>query len=141
MLNIYLTCPYTYSDKSICREQFDVAAQLASQVIASGELIFSPVLLGHPIILQHTSFPTTSYEEWALSAWEKIRHQAESLHSWADALLVVDLEGTSECTQVQLDIALFRKAEKPVRFVKPTHVQNQLVTLLEELKRSKLSRL
>ncbi len=137
MLNIYLTCPYTYSDKSICREQFEIAAQLASQVIATGAFIFSPVLLGHPVILQHTSFPTTSYEEWALFTWKNVRRQAETLHSWADALLVADLTDTSECAHVQLDIALFRRAEKPVRFIKPTHIQSQLTTLLKEFKQSK----
>lgn len=141
MLNIYLTCPYTYSDKSTCREQFEIAAQLASQVIATGAFVFSPVLLGHPIILQHNSFPTTSYEEWALFTWKKVHCQAESLHSWADALLVADLTDTSECIQVQLDIALFREAEKPVRFIKPAHTQSQLTTLLKEFKRSKQSRL
>lgn len=140
MLNIYLTCPYTYSDKSICREQFEIATQLASQVVASGAFIYSPVIYGHPIVQQHTSLPTTSYEEWAHYAWEKIRLQAEFFHAWADALLIADLSEVSECSQVQLDIAFFRKAEKPVRFIKPAHTQTQLSTLLNEFERSKLLR-
>lgn len=131
MLKVFIACPYTQSDKSICHEQFLVATKLASDVIAANAVAFSPVTHGHPIITQHTdsSIP-----------WKNLREQSLSFHNWADALLVVDLPSTSECAVIQEDIALFREAEKPVRFIDPSHIQNQLDTLLEEFKQSKLSR-
>ena len=132
MLKVFIACPYTQSDKSICHEQFEVATQLASNVIASNAAAFSPVTHGHPIILQHSD---------SSISWKKLRKQSLSFHNWADALLVVDLPSASECAVIQEDIALFREAEKPVRFIDPSHIQNQLETLLKEFKQSKSSRL
>ena len=133
MLKVLIACPYNQSDKSICHEQFAAATQLATAVLSRDVLAYSAVTHDHPILAQHSgSVPS--------QVTMNLQKLTLLTHSWADALFVVDLPGTSECPVTQADIAFFRNAEKPIRFIAPNNIEDQLDTLFEELKRSVLLR-
>ncbi|MFA9394104.1 DUF1937 family protein [Halodesulfovibrio sp.] len=135
MLKVFIACPYNQSDKSICYEQFTASTQVACALVKRNVAAYSPVTHNYSITAQQSdsSLPP--------SVWKNLRMQTLSFHSWADALLVVDLPDVQECAAIQEDIALFREAEKPVRFIDPNNYELQLDTLLDELMRSDLSRL
>lgn len=133
MLKVLIACPYNQSDKSICHEQFAAATQLAAAVLSRNILAYSAATHDHPIIAQHSG--SVPFE-----VKKNLRVLTLLTHTWADALLVVDLPSTSECPVTQEDIALFRNTEKPIRFIAPNNIDDQLDTLLEELERSASSR-
>ncbi|MCT4625640.1 DUF1937 family protein [Halodesulfovibrio sp.] len=135
MLKVFIACPYNQSDKSICYEQFAASTQVACALIKRNIAAYSPVTHNHSITAQQSESCVPS------SVWKSLRMQTLSFHSWADALFVVDLPDVQECAAIQEDIALFRKAEKPVRFIDPNIFESQLDTLLDELMRSDSSRL
>ena len=47
---IYLASPYTHSDASVRESRFDAACQATAELVRSGQVVFSPIAHGHPLV-------------------------------------------------------------------------------------------
>ena len=47
---IYLASPYTHSDASVRESRFDAACKATAELVRSGQVVFSPIAHGHPLV-------------------------------------------------------------------------------------------
>src|SRR4051794_947669 len=46
---IYLGCPYTHPDPAVRKLRFEIATEVAADLIRTGRLVYSPITMTHPI--------------------------------------------------------------------------------------------
>lgn len=104
----YLASPYSHSNKQIQERRFQAACRQAAEIMKTGELVFSPIAHTHPI----AAFGLPG--DWAFwQAYDRVMLER------CDELAVLQLDGWEESIGVQAEIAIAKKLNLPVRFIKP----------------------
>jgi len=107
MKKVYVAIPYTGNEE----ESFKLANKAAGDVIAEGNIPFSPISMTHPIALE-----CDIDGEW--EAWEKIDYE---FLNWCDEVLVVnyDNEMTEKSVGVNAEIAYASNLGKEIKYKYP----------------------
>ena len=106
---IYLASPYTHPDRGVLEQRFRAVCQVASDMLRTGKLVFSPIGHSHPIT-EHGGAPDT---------WDFWRGVDLEILARCDEVIVLKLPGWDESRGVQAEVATARKLGKPVSYVDP----------------------
>jgi hypothetical protein len=108
---IYLASPYTHTDPDVMQERFEYVRAAAAEMLARGEIVYSPIVHGHAIATAH-DLPT-DFEFW-------MRHSFAMLER-ADNLYVLRLDGWLESRGVTAEIGWWKRHRRGVRIKHITH--------------------
>jgi len=119
----YLACPYSHASLVERTWRFSMATLAAAHLIKSGEIVFSPITMTHPIdrAMCHGG-ESMGGEYWLSFDYAFMAVCAQ--------IVVLKLDGWEESTGVQREIAFFRSSELPVRFLEvsdisvPSHLKS-----------------
>jgi nucleoside 2-deoxyribosyltransferase len=105
---IYLASPYSHPDPAVRERRFRMACQAVAALLRSGQVAFSPVVHGHPLV-EH-GLPTD---------WEFWQTCDRAFLEACDEVLVLMLDGWQESAGVWEEIRLAGELGKPVRYLTP----------------------
>lgn len=94
MTKIYLSSPYTHPKAAVRLARHAKACKATGILIERGHLAFSPIAHSHPIAEVH-DLPHDYH------FWQRLNH---SWLDWADALIILTLDGWRESKGVQGEI-------------------------------------
>jgi len=115
---VYLACPYWDENKGIRERRFNIASEIAADLMEQGYVVFSPITHSHTVEM-HMSERHQDHQFW-------LRQDAEYL-KWADILVVIDdpaLEkkgGYQGSFGVAWEMGYMAGLQKPVYFVNLNH--------------------
>lgn len=104
---IYLATPYTHADKEIMQLRYEVAREVAANMMRAGLPVYSPIVHGHDIASHH-ELPTD---------WEFWRSHCLAMLSKADQMMVVTIPGWETSTGVHAERAYCRANGIGVSFI------------------------
>jgi len=102
---IYLASPYTHRDACVRHARFDAACRAAADLVHAGQVVFSPIVHGHPLV--RFGLPT----DWAF--WQ--RFDTEHLRRY-DEVIVLQIDGWRESEGVRREIELAAALGKRVEY-------------------------
>lgn len=105
----YLATPYSKYPTGI-EEAFRDACRQTAFLIAAGIRVYSPIAHTHPVAM-HGNLDPLDHKIW-LPADEPFMHAAKGL-------IVCKMQGWGESYGIGEEIKIFKKAEKPVIYMKP----------------------
>jgi hypothetical protein len=105
---IYLASPYTHPDPAIRQQRFNAACCAAATLVLNGQLVYAPVVHGHPLAPYYV--PT----DWAF--WEP--HARWHIER-CDEVVVFTMDGWETSVGVQKEIEMANALCKPVRYHAP----------------------
>jgi hypothetical protein len=105
---IYLASPYSHPDPLVRETRFDAACRATAALIRAGQVVFSPIVHGHPLV--RFGLPT----DWAF--WQ--RHDQELLRR-CDEVIVLRSDGWDESEGVRAEIELAGALGKRVSYKEP----------------------
>lgn len=105
----YLATPYSKYPQGITHAYLD-ACCLAARLLQAGMVSYAPIAHMHPIAI-HGHIDPLDHSVWLPFD--------EVMMSRCDELLVARMEGWDESQGIAHEIAFFRRAGKPVRFLNP----------------------
>jgi len=105
---IYLASPYSHPDSVVREKRFHDSCRVATQLLAAGHTVFSPIVHGHSLVGH--GLPT----DW--SFWE--RFDRDHLVR-CDEVVVLMLDGWRESVGVAAEIRIAGELGKPVRYLAP----------------------
>jgi nucleoside 2-deoxyribosyltransferase len=103
---IYLISPYSHPDPAVRQQRFDATCRAAAALLKTGQVVFSPVVHGHPLV-EH-GLPT----DWAF--WQRCDR---AFLQRCDEVVVLQLDGWVDSVGVQAELGIARELGKPIRFV------------------------
>ena len=103
-MKIYLISPYSHEDGEVREARYDAAVDATAELINGGYIVFSPIVHCHPLALKHNLPGDHKY--WA--------EYDQAFIEWADAGYVLCIEGYTESSGVDADIATLKALHKPV---------------------------
>lgn len=103
---IFISSPYSHSDKSIQNERFETACKLVAILLNNGKFPISPIIHGHP---------TTKYN--VRGDWEFWRDYCYKLIDICDIVYVLDMEGWEESTGILSEIQYAKSLEKEIYLI------------------------
>jgi nucleoside 2-deoxyribosyltransferase len=103
---IYLASPYSNPNPPVRQARFDAACLAVSRLIHAGQVVFSPIVHGHPLV--RFGLPT----DWAF--WQ--RFDREYLER-CDEMLVLKIDGWRESEGVQAEMTLASALGKRVGYL------------------------
>lgn len=111
MKKIYLSIPYTWNPE----KSFEIANKVAAELMLAGNVVYSPISMGHSIA------PYLPAEAQTSSGWW--RKFEPAFIEWCDEMVVVKI-GPSEIARdliftskgVQAEMHLARGLGKPIKF-------------------------
>jgi uncharacterized protein DUF1937 len=104
---IYLASPYTHADKEVMQDRFERVCKVASRLMRSGLIVFSPISHTHPIAVAG-ELPR-DWEYWKRFDDEFIRA--------AEKVVVVKMDGYEISRGVQAEIRIAENLGKLVEFI------------------------
>lgn len=110
---IYLASPYTHSDASVRESRFDAACKATAELVRSGQVVFSPITHGHPLV--RFGLPI-EWDYWARFDHEYLRR--------CDRMVVLTLDGWRESRGVQAEIDLAIELDLPIDYVSLEMISN-----------------
>jgi hypothetical protein len=110
---IYLASPYTHSDPRVRDARFNAACQATAVLVRAGQIVFSPIVHGHPLV--RFDLPIE---------WEYWEHFDREYLRRCDELAVLMLDGWRESRGVQAEIDLAIEMKLPVRYLSPAMISN-----------------
>lgn len=102
---IYLCSPYSHPRAEIRERRFRAACHATARLIAAGQLVFSPIVIGHPLV--HLGLPT----DWPF--WEA--HARWHLER-CDEVVVLMLDGWQQSVGVQAELRFTAALGKPISY-------------------------
>jgi hypothetical protein len=106
---IYLASPYTKYKPGIWQAYME-AARIAGVLTGLGVQVYSPIAHSHPLALYGNLDPLDG------KLWQRVDAPFLAL---CDECLVAKMDGWQESSGVTHEIAEFKKAGKPVRYLDP----------------------
>ena len=106
---LYLGLPYSDNNSKVMQYRFEVANQIAAELMNMGYYVFSPISHSHPISVQ-CGLPG-DYFYW--KKWNR------SFLEWAEVLIVVKLEGWKRSEGLNGEVDVISVLGKPVITVNP----------------------
>jgi Domain of unknown function (DUF1937) len=103
---IYLASPYSHPDPLVREARFDAACRATAALIGAGQVVFSPIVHGHPLV--RFGMPT----DW--SFWQ--RFDVEYLRR-CDEVVVLQIEGWRESGGGRAEIEVARGLGKRVQYL------------------------
>jgi len=110
---IYLAAPYTHPDPRVREARFDAACVATAALVRAGQIVFSPIVHGHPLV--RFDLPI----EWEY--WE--RFDREFLQR-CDEVAVLMIDGWRESRGVQAEIDLAIDMDLPIRYLPLAMISN-----------------
>jgi hypothetical protein len=105
---IYLASPYSHSDLLVREASFDAACRATAGLIRGGQVAYSPIVHGHPIV--RFGLPT----DW--SFWQC---QDRALLSRCDEVVVLRLDCWQASEGLRAELAVAAACAKPIRYIDP----------------------
>lgn len=106
---IYLASPYSHPEPTVRQARYEAALAYSNFAFATGRLIFSPIVYGHPFA---EAFDTpTTHDHWAGFNEEILR--------MCSLLTVLKLPGWHESVGVNAEMELAWAINVPVTFAEP----------------------
>jgi nucleoside 2-deoxyribosyltransferase len=102
---IYLASPYTHLDSAVRQNRFEAVCHATAALIRQGEVVYSPIVHGHPLCQYGLPIDWAFWEEYDLAFLEK-----------CDRIVVLKLDGWQESVGVQAEIEAARQLGKPIAF-------------------------
>lgn len=109
---IYLACPYSHPDPAVREARFQAACRAAADRLIAGEVAFTPVVYGHPLVAMDTLGVPGDWSFWSRLDRAMIER--------CDAVHVLALPGWDTSVGVRQEVLLARSLGKPVTFVTST---------------------
>jgi len=106
---VYLAAPYTHDDPKVREARFQAVNRTAASLMAHGVRVFSPISHSHPIA-QCGNLP----DQWAF--W---REQDLPILELCGRLVVLMLDGWTQSTGVQAEMAAATRRDIPIGFISP----------------------
>ena len=125
---IYLASPYSHEDQSVREIRFQAACRAAAHLINEGNVVFAPVVYGHPLAKQYV--PT----DW--SAWEPFCRKQLSI---ADEVVVLCIQGWEDSAGIKEEIVIAELNDTPIRALSHKQVPTIVDYPYLKVKRSPLS--
>jgi hypothetical protein len=101
-MKIYISIPYTGMET----HSFQIANQVAGELIKMGHVIFSPISHSHPIAIECGM--AGDHEAW--------KAQNEAFLRWCDEMVIVDIVGWEKSNGVSWEMQEISKMGKPFTF-------------------------
>lgn len=105
----YLSSPYSHPDPAIREARFHAACKAAAQLMAKGDLIFSPIAHSHSVEMASGKVNDGAF--WKRQDVPLLRH--------ADKMIVLQLPGWVESKGIAWEIEMARSLNIPVEFMEP----------------------
>jgi hypothetical protein len=103
---IYLAIPYSHPDKEIREKRFQLANKIASELMKTGEYVYSPISHCHPIA--QYGLPL----DWAF--WGKYNKVFLDI---CEKMIIVLCDGWEESKGIKEEIALMTEMHKPIEYL------------------------
>ena len=103
---IYLVSPYSHEDESIRLERYEDASHVTAELMARGQLVFSPIAYSHPLATR-CDLPL---------GWDYWQKFDKAMLAACDSLWVLCLDGWMESVGVQAEIELARAANMHITY-------------------------
>jgi hypothetical protein len=107
---IYLACPYTDPDPQVRKLRFEAATNAAAELIKQGSIVYSPITMTHPIDMVLAGAANTLGSDY----WVAFD---EAFMEMCSEIVVLQLEGWQKSTGVARELAYFRDAGKPIKYM------------------------
>jgi len=114
---IYLACPYSHPDPKVQKMRADTATKVATQMIQSGTIVFSP--LTYTAAMQKLGVHKTS-KGWLLFLLPFMEA--------CTSMYVLTLAGWQESIGVTDEIKFFREKKKPFFLMSPDYGDSTIIT-------------
>jgi hypothetical protein len=105
---IYLASRYSSPDPAVREERFRAACRTTAVLVRAGQVVYSPVVLGHPLV--GFGLP---------GDWQFWRRQNQTFLEIADLLVVLMLDGWEASVGVHTEMALAEELAIPTRYLAP----------------------
>lgn len=102
----YLAIPYSHQSRAVRVYRFEVANQVAGELMAKGEIVFSPISHTHPIAEVHDLPKGWDY-------WHKFDYAYLQI---SKRVVVVMLDGWKESKGVQGEIQIAEQLGLPIEY-------------------------
>ena len=102
---IYLASPYSHPDPAVRELRYEIAGEVATRLLHSGHLVYSPIVHSHPLVLHGLS-----------TGWEYWRDLDMAMLSRCQELLVLTISGWAESEGVQAEILAAKEMGMPIRY-------------------------
>lgn len=93
---IYLATPYSHPDPSIREARFEAACRVAGQLMAAGQIVFSPIAHTHPIAIR-CDLP---------KGWDFWAKYDRAMLERSSRLVVVMMEGWQDSVGIAAEIKI-----------------------------------
>lgn len=103
----YLATPYTHDDPKVRAQRYEMAVEMAGDLLASGLLVYSPIAHTHPIALAK-ELP---------KGWEFWKRYDECFIDRCDGVIVGAMDGWDTSKGVTAEIEMARGKGKPVWYL------------------------
>lgn len=114
-MKIYLACPYSDGSLVIRNYRFSMANEAAAWLMSGNNIVFSPI--SHSVPIAKTGqVPELSWQFW--------RKQDFAFLEWADALVVLKINGWEKSVGVREEIEEARRLDKPIVYTTMHDIQN-----------------
>lgn len=104
---VYLAIPYSHPDKQVRHRRFEIANEVAADLMSKGEMVFSPISHSHVIAVKN-DLPTS---------WDYWQEHCKSFVSVSSKLYVITVDGWEESTGVQAEIELAKELNIPIKYI------------------------
>jgi hypothetical protein len=109
---VYLATPYSKYPAGI-EAAFIEACRISGRLVLFGVSVYSPIAHTHPIAI-HGGLDPMAHELWLPFD--------EAIMDKSDALCVAMMDGWKESRGIAYEIAVFRRARKPVFYLDPVNM-------------------
>lgn len=106
-MKVYLMCPYSHKDRTVREGRFALANVAALYLMNGGVYVFSPISHSHPISLSGGN--SLDHEFWL--------RQDRQFVDWADAGIVLTIDGWRESKGIHIELGWFEEMGKPVLYL------------------------
>jgi hypothetical protein len=103
---IYLASPYTDCDSAVRQQRFEAVCRATAALIRQGEVVYSPIVHGHPLCQYGLPGDWAFWQEYDLAFLEK-----------CDRIVVLTLDGWKKSVGVQAEIEAARRLGKSVTYL------------------------
>jgi hypothetical protein len=107
---IYLAAPYTHPDPAVRLWRYEMVTAAAAALAAQGLVVFSPLTMTHPMdLLLADNGETLGSDYWITFD--------TSFMGICSEMRVLQLDGWSESSGIQRELAFFKARNRPVTFM------------------------
>jgi hypothetical protein len=104
---IYIASPYSHFDEEMRENNYRKVSEIASKMIAMGNVAISPIAYGHPL-LQFTEMP---------GDWEFWKNFCLSILAKCDEMIVCKMKGWEESRGIAEEIQFAKENNIPVEYL------------------------